>query len=228
MSIEITWLGHATWLVETDKHQLLVDPFLDDNPAASCKSADVSPNFILVTHGHFDHVADAVKIATRTGATVIAMVEICAWLKGQGLEKTQQLNLGGGVALPFGHVKMTLAHHSSLLPDGSPAGSPAGFLLTLDGAKRLYFAGDTALFLDMQLIGAKGLDLVVLPIGDLFTMGPEDSIEAIKLLKPRHVAPCHYNTWPLIRQDAKKWAEQVRAETEAEPHVLEPGGKFAL
>ena len=138
------------------------------------------------------------------------------------------MNLGGGVALPFGHVKMTLAHHSSLLPDGSPAGSPAGFLLTLDGAKRLYFAGDTALFLDMQLIGAKGLDLAVLPIGDLFTMGPEDSIEAIKLLKPRHVAPFHYNTWPPIRQDAKKWAEQVRAETEAEPHVLEPGGKFAL
>jgi L-ascorbate metabolism protein UlaG (beta-lactamase superfamily) len=227
MSIELTWLGHATWLADTGKHKLLVDPFLDDNPAASCKAEDVEADFIFVTHGHFDHVADAPKIAARTGATVIAIVEICAWLKEQGVKKTQQLNLGGGVAMPFGHVKMTIAHHSSVLPDNSPAGNPAGFLLTLDG-KKLYFAGDTALFLDMQLIGAGGLDLAVLPIGDLFTMGPDDSIEAIKLLNPRNVVPCQYNTWPPIRQDAQKWADRVRAETQAAPHVLEPGGKVAI
>jgi L-ascorbate metabolism protein UlaG (beta-lactamase superfamily) len=227
MSLELTWLGHAAWLVDTGKHKLLIDPFLDDNPVASCKSTDVDPDFILVTHGHGDHVADAPKIAKRTGATVIAMVEICSWLKEQGVKNTQQLNLGGGVAMPFGHVKMTIAHHSSVLPDNSPAGNPAGFLLTLDG-KKIYFAGDTALFLDMQLIGSGGLDLAVLPIGDLFTMGPDDALEAVKLLNPRNVVPQHYNTWPPIRQDAQQWAARVRAETQATPHVLEPGGKFSL
>jgi L-ascorbate metabolism protein UlaG (beta-lactamase superfamily) len=124
-------------------------------------------------------------------------------------------------------VKLTLAHHSSTLPDGTPAGNPAGFLLTLE-AKRVYFACDTALFYDMKLIGAAGLDLAVLPIGDLFTMGPEDSIEAVKLLEPKRVAPAHYNTWPPIAQDERAWADRVRAETRAEPFVLQPSEKIVL
>jgi L-ascorbate metabolism protein UlaG (beta-lactamase superfamily) len=122
---------------------------------------------------------------------------------------------------------MTIAHHSSALPDGTPGGNPGGFLLTLADA-RIYFAGDTALFADMQLYGRGGLDLAILPIGDLFTMGPEDSIEAIKLLNPDHVAPCHYNTWPPIAQDAAAWAAAVRSQTSAQPHTPKPGGAIEL
>jgi L-ascorbate metabolism protein UlaG (beta-lactamase superfamily) len=124
-------------------------------------------------------------------------------------------------------MKLTIAHHSSSMPDGSYGGVPCGILLELDG-KRLYFAGDTALFLDMKLIGMGGLDLAVLPIGDLYTMGPEDSVEAIKFLAPKRVAPCHYNTWPPIEQDADAWAASVKRQTAADPVVLKPGESFRL
>ena len=170
MPTELTWLGHATWSVATGRHTLLIDPYLDGNPAAAVKADSVAADFILVTHGHEDHVADAVKIAKRTGATVVANYEICNWLGKQGVEKTQPMNLGGSCPMPFGRVKMTIAFHSSVFADGSAAGNPGGFLLTL-GSHKLYFAGDTALFSDMALIGAGGLDLAVLPIGDVFTMG---------------------------------------------------------
>lgn len=225
MAIELTWFGHATWSVIAGNHRLLIDPFLDDNPTASAKSDSVEADFIFVTHGHFDHIADAAKIAKRTGATVVANFEICQWLEKQGVAKTQPMNIGGSVAMPFGRAKLTIAFHSSVLPDGAPGGEPGGFLLAI-GNQKLYFAGDTALFSDMKLIGAAGLDLAVLPIGDTFTMGPDDAIEAVKLLAPRHVAPCHYNTWPPIKQDAHAWAERVRGQTQSIPHALAPGEKF--
>jgi L-ascorbate metabolism protein UlaG (beta-lactamase superfamily) len=225
--IEVTWLGHGTWCVTTGNHRILIDPFLDDSPSSPLKSKDADADFLLVSHGHFDHVADAAKIAARTGATVVANYEICEWLGKQGAKNSQPMNLGGSVQLPFGRVKLTLAHHSSTLPDGSSGGNPGGFLLTIDG-KRLYFACDTGLFYDMKLIGAAGLDLAVIPIGDRFTMGVDDSIEAIKLLEPRKVAPSHYNTWPPIAQDAHAWAERVRKETRAEPVVVQPGGKIVV
>jgi L-ascorbate metabolism protein UlaG (beta-lactamase superfamily) len=137
------------------------------------------------------------------------------------------MNLGGQIQLPFGTLKMTMAWHSSQLPDGSDGGSPSGFLLkTVDGT--IYFACDTALFSDMRQIAGRGVDLAVLPIGDMFTMGPADSIEAIKLINPTRVLPNHYNTWPPIAQDAQAWAEAVRAQTSAEPVVLEPGGTLSL
>lgn len=227
MATELTWLGHATWSLATGRHTLLIDPYLDGNPAAAAKADEVGADYILITHGHEDHIADAVKIAKRTGATVVANYEICNWLGKKGVEKTQPLNLGGAWPTPFGRVKMTLAFHSSVMADGSPAGSPGGFLLTL-GSQKIYFAGDTALFSDMKLIGAGGLDLAVLPIGDVFTMGPDDALEAVKLLNPKAVAPSHYNTWPLIRQDAEQWAERVRSQTQSTPHVVQPGGKFSL
>ena len=227
MPLTFTWFGHSVWSIATPQHTLLVDPFFDDNPAAPCKADSVAADFIFLTHGHFDHVSDAAQIAKRTGATVVAIYEICEWLGKQGVSKTQPMNLGGTCTLPFGRVKMTLAHHSSTLPDGSPGGNPGGFLLTL-GEQKVYFAGDTALFSDMRLIGAGGLDLAVLPIGDLFTMGPEDSLEAVKLLEPKHVAPCHYNTWPPIEQDAAAWAEAVRRQTKAEPYIVSPGGTFSI
>lgn len=224
MATELTWLGHGTWLIDTGRHKLLLDPFLDDSPTAPRKADAVACDFLLVSHGHFDHVADAAKIARRTGAKVISNWEICQWLTRQGVGDDQVLahNTGGGSNQPFGHVKLTIAHHSSSLPDGSNGGNPSGFLLRIDG-KQIYFACDTALFSDMERIGAAGLDLAVLPIGDVFTMGPADSIEAIKLLRPRRVAPAHYNTWPPIAQDAEAWAADVAAHKQAEPIVLQPG-----
>jgi L-ascorbate metabolism protein UlaG (beta-lactamase superfamily) len=229
MATAITWFGHNCWSIETAGKTILLDPFLDSSPTAPVKASDVRADFILQSHGHYDHIADTVPIAKRTGATVIANFEVGEWLKKQGLaeDKVISMNPGGGIQQPFGHVKFTIAHHSSSLPDGSYGGVPGGFVLKLADA-RVYFACDTALFLDMKLIGSGGLDLAVLPIGDMFTMGPDDSLDAIKLLNPKRVAPCHYNTWPPIAQDARAWAEQVRLHTAAEPIVLEPGGVISL
>ena len=229
MAIELTWLGHGTWLIETAGRRIVLDPFLDENPSAPVKAADVQADYLLVSHGHFDHVADAAAMANRTGATVVANYEITAWLQTKhAVQKVLGMNLGGGVQLPFGHVKMTLAFHSSMLPDGANGGCAGGFLLTLEGGKRIYFACDTAVFEDMRRIGAAGIDLAVLPIGDLFTMGPEDSVEAVRLIQPPRVAPAHYNTWPPIAQDVLNWAAAVRDRTSAEPVVVQPGGKIVV
>jgi L-ascorbate metabolism protein UlaG (beta-lactamase superfamily) len=228
MSTVLTWLGHCTWSIKTAGQTILLDPFLDENPAAPVKSEEVEADFILVSHGHFDHVADVAAIAHRTGATVVAIYEIAEWFSNKhGVKSTLGMNIGGGVDLPFGRVKLTPALHSSQLPDGCNGGNPGGFLLTLPEGK-IYFACDTGLFSDMRLIGAAGIDLAVLPIGDLFTMGPDDSIEAIRLIQPRRVVPSHYNTWPPIAQDAQAWAQRVRQETAAEPLVLPPGGTVTL
>lgn len=227
MTTTLTWLGHGSWALESAGHKLLIDPFLDDSPTAPVKAADVEADFILVSHGHSDHVADVESIAKRTGALVIGVFEVAQWFQARGVENTLGMNLGGSTSQPFGRLQLTPAHHSSTMPDGSPGGNPAGLLLRLADAM-IYFACDTALFSDMERIGRAGLDLAVLPIGDLFTMGPEDSIEAIQLLKPKRVMPAHYNTWPPIAQDAAAWAETVRRETSAEPIVLKPGEPYTL
>ena len=228
MSIELTWFGHGTWQISMPEHTILLDPFFDDNPSSPVKAAEVDADFILISHGHFDHIADAAAVANRTNATVVAIYEVAQWLAQNGeVKETIGMNIGGGVQLPCGHVKMTPALHSSQLPDGSYGGEPAGFILTLNG-QRIYFACDTGLFSDMTLIGNQGIDLAVLPIGDLFTMGPADSIEAIRLLRPKRVAPAHFNTWPPIEQDSDAWALRVKQETDSDPVVLNPGGQFTL
>lgn len=228
MATKITWLGHGSWALDIEGVSVLIDPFLDESPTAPRKAAEVDADYILVSHGHFDHVADVAPIASRTGAMLVSCYEICQWFSEQhGIENTSPMNLGGGIDLPFGRVALTLAWHSSQLPDGSYGGNPAGFLLTLaDGT--IYFACDTALFADMQQIGTRGIDLAVLPIGDVFTMGPDDALQAVKWIQPRRVAPAHYNTWPPIAQDAGAWAARVREETDAEPIVIEPGESFIL
>ncbi len=225
---KFTWYGHATHGLETDGHKLLIDPFFSGNPAASTTAEAVDANFILVSHGHGDHVGDTVAIAARTGATVISNFEIANWLGQQGVEKTHPQHLGGGFQHPFGYLKLTLALHGSALPDGSYGGNPAGFLLTTNDGKKIYFAQDTGLFGDMSLIGDEGIDLAVLPIGDNFTMGPGDALRAVKLLRPKTVIPIHYNTWELIAQEPNSWAEKVEAETEAKVTVLQPGESFEL
>jgi len=231
MPVTITWTGHATFLIDTGAGTILVDPFFDECPTASMKAAAVACDTILLTHAHFDHVADAAAIAKRTGAKVCCAFEIANWLGKQGVANLQPMNHGGTVAVPGGTATMELAFHSSSLPDGSYGGNPAGWLLDVAG-RRIYLAGDTGVFSDMARIGrprgGRGLDLAILPIGDVFTMGPENSLEAIELLAPKAVLPCHYDTWPPIAQDAVAWAESVRRAKLAEPHVLEPGGSLTL
>jgi L-ascorbate metabolism protein UlaG (beta-lactamase superfamily) len=225
---KLTWLGHGSWLIEMGDQRVLLDPFLTDNPAATWRPANVGKiNHILISHGHYDHIADAVEIAKQTGASIVAIFEIAQWFtKQHGLKTTLGMNLGGATELPWGTVKMIPALHSSDLPDGSYGGNPAGFLLTVAG-KRIYFACDTALFSDMKLY-AHGVDVAILPIGDLYTMGIDDSITATQLIEPRTVLPAHYNTWPPIEQDAGRWAERIKSETNATPVVLAVGESFEV
>ncbi len=227
MATELTWLGHGSWEIATEGGHILVDPFLDENPVSPKKSEEVSADFILVSHGHYDHMADVEKITRRTGATVISCYEICEYFRTKGIETVHPMNIGGTSRHAFGQVKMTPALHTSMLPDGSNGGVAAGFLLFLPEGN-VYFACDTGLFQDMVLIGRVGLELASLPIGDNFTMGPADALEAVRFLQPRRVVPVHVNTWPLIAQDVAAWAEQVRRETGSEVVMLHPGQSIWL
>lgn len=228
MSISVTWHGHGTFSLNINGTNIVVDPFFaGNNPAAKTSADAVAADFILQTHGHGDHIADTVGLAKRTGATVIGNFEICNWIAAQGHDQVHAMNTGGGYDFPFGRVKMTAALHSSGLPDGSYGGDPGGFLLFVDG-KTLYFAGDTALYSDMALIGRSGIDLAVLPIGDNFTMGPEDALLALEYLQPKTVIPCHYNTWPLIAVDVNAWADEVKKKTAVTPIVLTVDETYSL
>jgi L-ascorbate metabolism protein UlaG (beta-lactamase superfamily) len=224
MSTRVRWLGHACLWIESAGQNVLIDPFLTGNPAAACKPEELRPNVILVSHGHGDHLGDTVDIARKSGATVVANYEISEWLKKQGLEKVHGLQHGGGNTFSCGRIKLTVAFHGSVMPDGTYGGNPCGFLIYLKDGKKIYDAADTGLFGDMRLIGEEGLDLAIVPIGDNYTMGPDDAVRAVKLLQPKKVLPIHYNTWPVIAQDANAWAKRVSAETGATAEVVEPGG----
>jgi L-ascorbate metabolism protein UlaG (beta-lactamase superfamily) len=226
MAYKLTWFGHASLGLETGDMHLLVDPFFTVNPTAPVKHLEVEADYILVTHGHGDHLGDTVSIAKRTGATVISVAEIANWLKEKEIKAHGQ-QIGGGFNYPFGYLKLTNALHGSDLPDGSYGGNPCGFLLTTNDQEKLYFAGDTGLFGDMKLIGEEGLDVAVIPIGDNYTMGPKDALRAVKLLQPKIVVPIHYSTWDLIRQDVNAWAAKVEEETSVKVKVLKPGESFS-
>jgi len=230
MTLKIRYYGHSTFALDTGEHKLIVDPFLaPNNPLAPVGPEAIAADFMLLTHGHGDHIADAAAVATRTGSLVIAMFEVVTWLQGKGVKAGHGMNLGGAYTFPFGRVKMTIAHHSSTLPDGTPGGNPAGFLINFNDGLDLYIAGDTALTYDMKLIGeAGGVDLAILPIGDNFTMGPDDAVQAAQFVQAKRVIPCHYNTFPPIKQDVQMFATQLRKAAEIDCIALKPGEEFEL
>ncbi|MFO0922933.1 MAG: metal-dependent hydrolase [Pirellulales bacterium] len=225
--IQIQWLGHSSWLISTEEVRIAIDPFLTDNPKASCKPDQIEADVILVSHGHFDHVQDVAAIANRCNSLVVANYEIATWFSSKHhVANTLGMNLGGWASIPHGRVKSTIAHHSSQLPDGSYGGNPGGYVIELEG-KRIYYAGDTALFSDMGLIGRMNIDVAIVPVGDLFTMGLEDSIQATEWIHPKVVLPTHYDTWPPIACDTQEWAQQIRSRTQATPVVLQPGQSYS-
>ena len=214
--MKITYFGHSCFLLETSRARLLFDPFLDQNPASPVKAQDIACDYLLVSHGHSDHCADALALARRTGATIVANYELCEYFAKRGA-KTHDLNPGGGFDFPFGRVKLTLAFHTSsieLEPEPPYGGVACGLLVSADG-RQIYHAGDTALFSDMQLIARGGLDLALLPIGDAYTMGPDDALLALDFLRPKLAVPMHYNTWPKIAQDGDAFAARARTQGHA-------------
>lgn len=222
MALTFTWLGHATWSIDVDGVQIVVDPFLKpNNPTATAVLADLAPQYILVTHGHGDHTSDLVALAQASGALVVCNFEIGEWLEGRGVSNVHSMNHGGAYTFPFGRVKMTIAHHSSMMPDGAYGGNPGGFLINFNDGHDVYLAGDTALTYDMRLIGeVGGVDLAILPVGDNYTMGPEDAIMAAQFVKAKHVLPCHYNTFPWIAIDVEQFARKLQRETGIDCTVL--------
>lgn len=222
MSTVVTWLGHGTFSIETAGETIIIDPFFTGNPAATTTADAVNPAALIISHGHGDHIGDTVEIAQRTGCLVIANFEITEWLQKQGVENVHPQHIGGAHEHFFGTVKLTIAHHGSSLPDGSNGGNPCGILLRLEDGT-IYHACDTGLFYDMKLIGEEGIDLAILPIGDNFTMGPEDALKAVNLINPTRVIPNHFDTWPLISQDADQWSSQVNSKSNTKAVVLTPG-----
>ncbi|WP_461449064.1 metal-dependent hydrolase [Mucilaginibacter sp.] len=201
--MKITYYGQSCVLIETAGKKLLFDPFIMSNPNAKHVDAGaIKPDYILVSHGHGDHVADLLEIEKSSGAKIICIAEIASWLGNKGIE-AHGMNIGGGYNFDFGRVKMVNAIHSSSMPDGSYGGNPAGFVIYSEG-KVIYFAGDTALTYDMKLLADENIDWSILPIGDNYTMGVDDAIKASAFVNCTNVIGVHYNTFPVIAIDTEE------------------------
>ncbi|SDO29010.1 L-ascorbate metabolism protein UlaG, beta-lactamase superfamily [Paenibacillus sp. yr247] len=229
--MNIIFHGQSCVEIRLEGHTLIIDPFLNHNPQAVVKPENIKADYILVTHGHGDHVGDSLEIAKQNQATIIAPNDLGRYLSFQGAQ-THGMGIGGEYQFPFGKVKMTMAlHDSSYNPPGSKeniyTGMAAGFLITVEG-KTIYHAGDTGLFGDMQLLGKlNAIDLAFLPIGDNYTMGPRDAVIAAKFLQAKMVIPMHYNTFPIIKQDPHAFVESLASEG-IKGIVMEPGQNLAF
>ncbi|OAH56224.1 MULTISPECIES: metal-dependent hydrolase [Bacillaceae] len=226
--MKISFHGHSVVKIKSNGKKILIDPFITGNELTDLKAEEQNPDFIILTHGHGDHVGDTVTIAKRSGALVIAVNELALYLRHQGLN-THPMHIGGSREFEFGKVKFTQAFHGSGLEqeDGTflYMGMPAGVLVMNDG-KTVYHAGDTSIFLDMKLIGElHPIDLAFLPIGDNFTMGPDDAALAAEFLKAKMVVPVHYNTFPPIKQDPNKFIAKLKA---SNGKVMKPGDSIQL
>ncbi|MGD0714879.1 MAG: metal-dependent hydrolase [Gaiellaceae bacterium] len=226
----LTWLGHSAFRLDTaGGKRIYVDPFLNGNP--KCPESEREPDradIVAVTHGHGDHVGDTVAIAKKHGSTVVAIVELSGWLAKQGVDqgKLPAPNKGGTVDVDGVKFTLTVAFHSGSAPDGSYAGEPSGIVVETEDGRKIYFAGDTCVFGDMQLIGRiYSPDLVVLPIGDHYTMGPREAAVALELLGVKRCVPCHYGTFPVLTGTPaalQKLAPNVQVEE------LQPGGSVTV
>ncbi len=225
----LTWHGHSCFLLEHDGTRILIDPWLDENPKADIRAKDVGKvDFILVSHGHSDHFTDCIPIAKATGATVVSTFELVEFCQSRGVENGHGMNIGGAYLFPFGRVKLTPAVHTGSIAgddEGTYTTDCCGFLISLDGGPTVYHAGDTALITDMQLLQGR-VDVAILPIGDNFTMGPEDAARAVEMIQPEVVIPMHYDTFPVIEQDPAGFRAMVGDAARVE--VLEPGGSLEL
>lgn len=227
--MKVTFHGHATVSIETNEGtRLMIDPFINGNPLSDLEVANVKVDYLLITHGHNDHLGDMVEIAKNNDATIIACPEILSFAEAQGVNKTHGMNLGGSFDFPFGRVKMVNAQHSSGYEfEGQTLyfGEPAGFLLTIEN-KRIYHAGDTAYFSDMALVKDEGeIDLAFLPIGDNFTMGINDAVKASNRIESKKTVPIHFNTFPVIQQDPQTFVELL---PKGVGQVLEAGETIEL
>ena len=225
--MKFTYYGHACFQLEAAGNKLLFDPFITHNELA--KHIDINslkPDYILLSHGHGDHIADLFEIQKNSGAKVIAIAEIAGWLAGKGIPDAHGMNIGGGFNFDFGRVKMVNAIHSSSMPDGSYGGNPAGFVIYAEG-KKIYYAGDTALHYDMKLLADENLDWAILPIGDNYTMGADDAIKAAGFIDCSNVIGVHYDTFPPIRID-KAEALAKFADAELNLQLLPIGNTIEL
>ncbi len=226
--MKVTYYGHSCFAAQVAGRILLFDPFITGNDLArNVDSKTISADYILISHGHGDHLANAADIAKRTGATIVSNYEITVWFGSQGLQKSHPLNHGGGHSFDFGRVKFVNAIHSSGLPDGSYGGNPGGFVIE-SGDGNFYYSGDTALTMDMKLIGESTLlRFAALPIGDNFTMGVEDAIKAADFVRCSDILGVHYNTFPPIQIDTKAAVEKFKAAGKR-LRLLQPGesGEF--
>jgi len=216
--VRVRWLGHAAVELGYSNKILLFDPYISENPVAAVKVDELKPDYILVSHAHFDHLGDTEAIARASNALVVSTAEIAYLCEKKGL-RAHAMHIGGKHSFDFGYVRVTPAFHGA----GVEGGHACGFVVQFYG-KRIYFAGDTGLFSDMRLLGElEPLDLAILPIGDNFTMGVDDAVVAVEYLKPKVVVPVHYNTWPLIQADPYEFQRKVEARVSSRVIVLRPG-----
>jgi L-ascorbate metabolism protein UlaG (beta-lactamase superfamily) len=206
--MRVRYFGHSSLQIKTDKYEILIDPFLDNNPVSPIKSDDVKADFIILTHAHGDHLGDSLKIGKKHNPLFICVNELAEWLKSKGMN-AHNMHIGGSRKFDFGRVKFTIAHHGSITPDGQYAGEPAGVILSING-KTIYHTGDTGLFMDMKLIGeTNSIDYMFVPIGDNFTMGIDDAVKAVEFVQPKVVIPIHYNTFPVIEANPLEFKDKV-------------------